>query len=572
MSEGAKRADRGATRVPHRVLLIGGLLALAAAVIVCAWVSDDALITLRTVDHFLHGRGLRFNALERVQAYTHPLWLVFVTPFVALTGEGLWAPIAASLVCTAAAVALVVRLCGTEGPGGWTAVLALVASKSFVDFSTSGLENPLTHLLLAVFVFVLLRPAAGPDTAPAPRAPVSRRRLLALSACSALLFVDRMDAVLLLSPVAGWVALELVRAGRARRAVAPVLLGLLPALLWLAFATLYYGSPWPNTAYAKLSTGIGAGALIGQGLLYLRDFIEVDSAGALVLMAGTLAGLTHGRLEVRALAAGLPLYVLYTVWIGGDFMLGRFFTPPVFLAALLLGIAARAGRPAWQARFAPAITVAAVLLSVLSPVSPLRASPNDTYALVDPAGRLPADGIVDERLWYYTETGALSPARSSGLVPRAACAGRGAVRLAPACGGLGRRGFESCAGDHWIDSCGLTDAFLARRPIPDVEVWRIGHFQRAVPPGYVVSVRAGRPLMRDPALDAAFDRVRLLVRAPLFSSDRLRAIFSDSASGSAAGSAPGGVSVPAPVRAPTSALPPAPAVPPARSDPPRSSS
>ncbi len=40
-----------------------------------AWVSDDAMITLRTLMNFEHGYGLRFNIDERVQAYTHPLWL-----------------------------------------------------------------------------------------------------------------------------------------------------------------------------------------------------------------------------------------------------------------------------------------------------------------------------------------------------------------------------------------------------------------------------------------------------------------------------------------------------------------
>ena len=30
-----------------------------------------------------------------------------------------------------------------------------------------------------------------------------------------------------------------------------------------------------------------------------------------------------------------------------------------------------------------------------------------------------------------------------------------------AANGLGRIAFEGCAGDHWIDPCGLTDSFLA---------------------------------------------------------------------------------------------------------------
>jgi len=59
--------------------------------------------------------GLRWNIAERVQAYTHPLWLFAVS---------------------AARLAV------------------LVSSRAFTDYSTSGLENPLTHLLLASFFVV----------------------------------------------------------------------------------------------------------------------------------------------------------------------------------------------------------------------------------------------------------------------------------------------------------------------------------------------------------------------------------------------------------------------------------
>ena len=52
------------------------LLALFTYVfIVNAWVGDDAYITFRTVDNFVNGYGLTWNTSERVQAYTHPLWM-----------------------------------------------------------------------------------------------------------------------------------------------------------------------------------------------------------------------------------------------------------------------------------------------------------------------------------------------------------------------------------------------------------------------------------------------------------------------------------------------------------------
>jgi arabinofuranosyltransferase len=46
-----------------------------------AWVADDAFLTMRTVDNFVNGYGLRWNILERVQIYTHPLWMFLLSAF-----------------------------------------------------------------------------------------------------------------------------------------------------------------------------------------------------------------------------------------------------------------------------------------------------------------------------------------------------------------------------------------------------------------------------------------------------------------------------------------------------------
>ena len=44
-----------------------------------AWLSDDAYITFRTIDNFVNGYGLRWNIAERVQSFTHPLWLLLLS-------------------------------------------------------------------------------------------------------------------------------------------------------------------------------------------------------------------------------------------------------------------------------------------------------------------------------------------------------------------------------------------------------------------------------------------------------------------------------------------------------------
>jgi len=58
-----------------------------AVVIKSAWLSDDAFITLRTVRNFNEGYGLVWNTHERVQAYTHPLWMLLLSLTYFVTSE-----------------------------------------------------------------------------------------------------------------------------------------------------------------------------------------------------------------------------------------------------------------------------------------------------------------------------------------------------------------------------------------------------------------------------------------------------------------------------------------------------
>ena len=118
--------------------LVAALLFLA--VVHAAWLCDDAFITLRTVDNFVNGYGLRWNPSERVQSYTHPLWLFLVTLGYGATrvpAVGLLAP---SFLCSAAFLWGVLRATKDALLAGGL-LLVLLSSKAFVEFSTSGLEK-----------------------------------------------------------------------------------------------------------------------------------------------------------------------------------------------------------------------------------------------------------------------------------------------------------------------------------------------------------------------------------------------------------------------------------------------
>jgi hypothetical protein len=89
------------------------------------WTADDGFIHLRVVDQLLHGHGLVFNAGERVEASTSPLWVVglglgriILLGRVRLEYIGLWGALLASVFGLAAAGFAARSITGwTEDPG-----------------------------------------------------------------------------------------------------------------------------------------------------------------------------------------------------------------------------------------------------------------------------------------------------------------------------------------------------------------------------------------------------------------------------------------------------------------------
>jgi arabinofuranosyltransferase len=500
-----------------RLALPGLLLAVTAVVIVrTAWMCDDAAITLRSIDHLVQGHGLRWNAAERVQTFTHPLWLLLLTIPYAVTREPYFTVLfvsgALSLLVTAL---LLLRRDATSG-GLVATALALLVSRAFVDYATSGLENPLTHLLLVLFVGVLARETPG------------ERRFVRLGLLTALLAVNRLDAVLLVAPA---MLLE-SRALPWRRALALAPIALAPFLLWEAFSLFYYGLLVPNTAVAKLHTGIPAGELAGQGLAYLANSLRDDPATLAITGTGILLAFVRGGATERALAAGAALYLGYVVRIGGDFMSGRFLTAP-FLVGLLLFPRLRLPRlrPSGPGLLPWAAVAALTGLFVLTPHPSATSGPGFG---AHHEGLIDERGIADERRYYYGRSGLLAPGRA---LPRPAydsartglLARRLGTPLLPE-GGIGFTGYFAGPRVHVLDYYALADPLLARLPVVTEDPhgytakglgWRSGHFLRNVPKGYLATLLTGRNQIEDPELARLYDRIARITHGPLLDGGRL---------------------------------------------------
>jgi arabinofuranosyltransferase len=494
-------------RVPWGLAL--GAAALVLVVLVrTAWLCDDAYITLRTVDNLVNGFGLRWNVVERVQTFTHPAWLFLLVPFYFITHEAYFTVLALQTALTLLTVILFCRSLASSSSAAVLGVAAFVSSKAFVDFSTSGLENPLVHILIVLFVIEGRRDSAR------------RARPLQLGLVSAGLVLCRLDLAALVAPF-------IVSALRpfAWTRVRSFALGFAPFVTWELFSLMYYGSLVPNTALAKLPAGVPTSALIAQGGRYLLATLHFDPLSVVILIGCVLALMVMRDASGRLVAAGVGLHVAAILAMGGDFMAGRFLTPSVtFAVAGTLSLARGFGRPATQLIGAAAM----LIVSAFVPASPLGSGPNLGPA---PEGEFDLHGVTDERRFYYPYLGLLRVA-SGQASPQDhgwATAGR-EVRARASEGGVSLReasnvglfGYYAGPRVYVVDRNALADPFLAR--LPAEPGWRVGHYRRAIPAGYIESRRENRNLVEDPNLRSFYDEVDAVTQGPVWNAHRFAII------------------------------------------------
>ena len=530
----------------------GGGMALAALytwqMIRNAWVGDDAYITFRALENFLHGYGPVFNVGERVQVFTHPLWflvqaainwaLAFWTDNPFGNAQLFFVNVLLSIGLSVLTVVLLALWTARTGRAAVIALGLLILSKSFMDYSSSGLENPLTHLILLAFVTVFVRvedfrkdgaargETEGRVTAEQDaREQAARgyettwtgRHVLPLALLAAVGGLDRLDTLLFYVPALLLLVWSSPQRGRALRLTA---WGFLPLVAWELFSLFYYGAPFPNTAYAKINTGIPAMDLVRQGLFYYWNSLRLDPLTLVSIAVITLAALVKGNARTRAIAIGVLLYLLYTVKIGGDFMSGRYFSAPLLACcALVAGIAI-------PSRRSFALAAAAALLVGLAPLALVPERAPGFGAGSEGGHRVHDDGhgISDEQRVYAGTT--LIAAMEGGPLPIHDAHDRWVYTAAsPAdvrlIGPLGMRGYVLGPDVHVIDLNSLADPLMPRLPLYETSHWRIGHFRHVVPDGYEETLSTGENRIADEGIAEYYEVLRFVTRGPLWDWKRL---------------------------------------------------
>jgi arabinofuranosyltransferase len=503
-------------------LFVLSLVAFTYLFLVSAWVVDEAYITFRTTDNFLSGHGLTWNPGERVQAYTHPLWMLLVSFFVFFTKEYFLTSLTVSFLASVSALGVAFIALKKEAP--WKPFVfffLFLTSKAIIDYSSSGLENPLTYLFVILFYSLYLnrdRSARGLD----------ETDTLWLLLIAALSYLNRQDTVLLYLPALAAVLWERRKAPGLRLArTIPV--GLSPAIAWLLFSTFYYGFPFPNTAYAKMiTTNLSLVQRLERGSVYYLITFRWDALAFLAILVSFFYAVRSRQWKAVAGLLGIGIYLTY-VWAtasAATHMAGRFFAVPFVLAFF---ISARLLSSKDVARTVVAMGLA---YTIVNPVSPWKLETSWYQTLPRSL-----NGYIDT-LWFAHREGAALVTRKRGVVlPFDVCLQEGrqlrVSRELLQVGGCGRGDLIGYFGfgagpDKWVvDRLALPDPLLARlQPCVDFrgDGWRPGHFPRELPEGYVESIQSKENRLRDPGLHEYYSMLRDVVSGPLWSLKRIKSI------------------------------------------------
>ncbi len=489
-----------------------------------AWIAEDAFINFRVIANVLDGWGPTWNPGERVQVYTSPLWMALSVAVTALRGDPIPSTIWLSFGLFTLALLMLWQASGRRTLLWLVAAALWCSSRSVRDYMCSGLETPLVMAAVAAAV-----------TLPAQWPCLSVR---ALGTLLALCILVRHDLALLLGPLVLNTAWHRQASRRLLRMCTDLLIGAWPLLAWSAWSWLYYGSPVPNTALAKIVPGWDG----AHQAWYYYGFMQHFDPLLLSLVIGALALVwaCGGRLLWSTLA-GLALFTLYLAHVGGDYMAGRFMVGPLTLCVF---VAAHTLHTQWLQPAAP-LALPEPLASTLRRAQPagLLATllafgtatwfPQDLWNLLAKPDLL--HDVIDARQsqWGISDLNTLStqgvPAsatfRQNGEAIAQALREPGAERSVFITCAIGMTGYFAPRQAQIIDPLALADRFLAGLPLIATHRAHIGHFERPVPSDYVASVLSGHNRFTHPAVAAYHDDVQRVLRGPLLDGARLAAIW-----------------------------------------------
>lgn len=346
--------------IPKAWLLVAVLIFLLHAVYYWSWIEDDAFISFRYARNLVAGQGLVFNPGEKVEGYSNFAWVLAAAAALRVGVDPATMARILGLLGGVAGLVFSWRLARRLWPhgGGWnlTAPFFLALTPILPRHAVSGLETTcFAGLLAAACCLAAARPGAA-----------NRTVVVVLLLLLSLLRPEGVAFALIILVWRGWTRRD--QAGS--RWWLDGLIFLMAFGLYFVWRWIYFGLPFPNTFYFKLTGGRPA---VIDGMHYSLDFLR-ESGGPAIVGLGLALLLADRRPRVLWLI--IALVVVQTgvaVFAGGDWMHHyRFYAPvlPLLAAAMgagaacLIAQAASGGRRWRLGQLILAVALAAVMVQV----------------------------------------------------------------------------------------------------------------------------------------------------------------------------------------------------------------
>ena len=271
-------------RVAQIALSLGAAVALYAGWRVFSYLCDDAYIAFRYVSNHQLGFGYVWNPppFRPVEGYTSFLWIVVLNAVWTVFGaDPTRSANIVSLICSYGSLGIVLEMAwratgnvsrSRRVPLFGLLLFSIVSNRTFLAWTTSGLETPLETLLVLSWVRL------GILAKPRPRV------LFALTFAASMIALCRPDGLLFCAATIAMVLFSIFRNREKRIQRASSLLPLLMPIAHVLWWHHTYGFWLPNTYYAKHVAPWPIG-----GLWYLANFIFEYAYFVWVLVALAVA-------------------------------------------------------------------------------------------------------------------------------------------------------------------------------------------------------------------------------------------------------------------------------------------
>lgn len=490
------------------------------------WLADDAYQGFAQVVNLFDGGVFGYNMNERVNTSTCILFEFVMMPFYAITGDLFWSAIIINMLSSGAALyMLLFKACNTRTKVVVTGIVVLV-SYYFLSFCTSGLENSLVFMFSAFFLYLYINTKDWTFS-----------KLLLLSLIDSGLLLCRLDLAIIFFAPTAYVYLFKRKDKSVVKMLLAGIIGLIPVFAWLLFSLWYYGVPFPTTFYAKLYAGVPKFDMIKHGIVYMIINVFADIIFSMSMMYCMAKILSNKHISYKIFGFSLIVRLLYIVYIGGDFMIGRMLTDVYFISIYLFNTISEEDKIVNSVNLMKhkALIIGLLLLAPVSSICAEGVSKGLLYY------------ALDERGYYINATSIQSKFNTTPTAsifrPLVLCTAidgyeDGLIKDIQDKMADGYKGvvFDEVLfgtikckmkGIYISDNTALGDMLLANMRMTDYDPdkWRVGHSHRTIPDGYKESLQTDSNLITDPSLHEYYDIILELTRGDLYSPDRLQLIW-----------------------------------------------